>query len=1202
MAQLTPVDYDPFKGEASTPTTTPGVKYTPVDYNPFATASQAVPPRQPATPLDVSAVEKGVAERKPALIGEVQKLQEQYQKPFQVIPGELREARPDLSESPIAGLIPFREQLLGTNDWFSQDTAMEIAALYAAGKAIPAVARPIGNKIRGLLKLPIKPYFIPEPNRFLMPRDWAAIGDWLKTVPEVGRSAAMEELGVKGAAEKILGGKPEAQGFTDPWDQFKEAKGYRVAIKDTAGKVHIGDPGEIHVQLADKENLFDNVKGYGFVDKQGNYIPEKKALDLFKRENNISVGEAQVKPKENIIGEMARKDMEAASKLPPEEFPIMQLEREFFKTVDEEPGNLIKQSAIRASIESLERPTGGGLQSTIVPGGKEFVEQDLIPKFMQFYQGTKETINSLVRLTVPRYGVPRDELDSIMTMKGMREKALFVFERTTSKIRSYFDALPREESINFIDRIKKGEAQSTPFLQQTADLLRGIDDALYQEIIQYKPGIPYLENHYRVLWKVIPGSTEEGFRGIFRKPLEGTEGFFKKHTLDSIQAGIDRGGVPYTYNPIGLFSAHYADAMKFITANRMWEGLDGVGARTFVKFGQTVPEGLVRLDDKIARVFFHVDEGMVKAGEWYVESGAARLLNNFLSRDLIRESALGRSMMWIKNSTTAAELSFSMFHAVFESIETISSGLAQGAREIWNVGVLQKNWDAIGKGFKDIITAPFSPWGSARTGGAAIKYVTNRQEFLNTLQGKEFIKKFPDAEQLINDLFTGGGKLAMSEDYRINSIQTFRNALIENNYIGAAIRSIPALNEVMMKPLFEMYIPRLKIGMFLKEYSLSLAERASDLAAGKTTRPELARTVWDFVENRLGEMNFDNLFWDRTFKSSMQLLIRSVTWKLGNIRAFGNAISRQSVEFANATAERRLPQLTQEFAWMWGLAATTAAMAATTMYVATGKTPGELVDYVYPQMDQEGHRFSLPTYARDVFSMAHSPLQYISHSLSGYISRFTEVIQNKNFYGVEIHDRDEGWIRQRIDDLVHMVPLPFAVSSYERMKATDEPLGKSVMGFLGFTKAPFYIEQSAAEQLASKLLSEHLPIEPLTKESFARNQLIKKYAIAMNRSIKNHTPMDETVKNVVTDVRENRLHLEDVKKIQARLREPLEGKVQKLPLKDSLAVWGEMNEAEKARTRGIMVNEIKNLADRNPDKLRELRGPVQAFADQNRGF
>src|ERR1017187_3353783 len=62
-----------------------------------------------------------------------------------------------------------------------------------------------------------------------------------------------------------------------------------------------------------------------------------------------------------------------------------------------------------------------------------------------------------------------------------------------------------------------------------------------------------------------------------------------------------------------------------------------------------------------------------------------------------------------------------------------------------------------------------------------------------------------------------------------------------------------------------------------------------DLKSGAMTRAQLARKVVDSVENRFGEMNFDNLFWNRTWKTALQLAFRSVTWKLGTAREITGA-------------------------------------------------------------------------------------------------------------------------------------------------------------------------------------------------------------------------------------------------------------------------------------------------------------------------
>lgn len=1201
-----------------------------------------------------------------------------------------------------ASLIPFKEQIEGTKEWMTPDTVMEIASLYAAGKAIPVIGRPIGNKIRTLMKLPIKPEYVPEMNRILNPRDWEGIREWVdsiaaKEVPKAGPgvregptpTTPTKPLEVPGGVAKpevkVTPEIPKVEPTQSTWPEYLELeKKYSDAL--TKDPVDIQEIKSLRMTMASimpeeikpSEEMFrvsafkeggkpqpelsPTVKDqFGLPGiKQGlemkgikeGVAPTLEGTPLMESATKAKVEKLQpklgfekkaaekheglmswIKAKGGINSEDPSADVSGWKMKESGYIGLISKKGRFLDelvqegtwegrwpetTTADDLSQMITDRVMAPKAKGVNLETMGErelekwvgkqekaywdseMQMVVIPGLKEFVEKDIIPKALQLGKGLKDTWETLKHIAVPRAGVRKDVLDRIMTMKGERDKAEFLLERTSKKTEQFFNKMTELENIDFMDRLKTGQPQANLQLQQMDDFLRTLDDALGKEILARKPSMNWIENHFRILWKTIPGTTSQGFRGIFRKPLEGTKGFFKHHTLSEVSEGIIKGGIPYTYNPMTMFKLHYADAMKYLTAQDMWDGLGNIGARQFVKFGQKVPQDFVRLSDPLARVYFHVPQGMVNAGEWWVDEGAGRLLNNFLSRDYVREVTVGRGLMWVKNSTTAAELSFNAFHAVFETVETVSSGLGLGARKIWNVGVLQKNWEAIGQGFKDIITAPFTPYGTAKTGGAAIQFLTDKQQFLATARGAEFIKKFPNADQLISDLFTGGGKLAMHQDYKINSIRTFQNSLVENNYIGAAVRSIPALNDVMMKPLFEIYIPRLKIGMFLKEYPLALAERDADIATGRITRPEIARATWDFVENRLGEMNFDNLFWNRTMKSSLQLAIRSVTWKLGNIRAFGQAITHQAEEFALAYGEKRLPRIAPEMAWVWGLATTTAAMASTIMYAATGEMPREMIDYIYPKIDKEGNRISLPTYMRDLFSLAHSPLQYIGHSLSGWLSRFWEVLHNKDFYGVEIHDAEENYIQKRVDDVIHMVPLPFGVTSYLRAREEKQPIEKQITGFLGFTKAPYYITQTPAEQRAAELMIGRLPQAPRSKEEFARAKIDKGYAVELQNRIKEKGHVDDIVSRIADDVKTGKLHLDDVKRIQRRLKEPLENRVKALPLSDALQVWDLGNEDEKKRMKGIIAKKILNL-ENSPDELKLMEKQVYKFLSEIKG-
>jgi hypothetical protein len=724
-------------------------------------------------------------------------------------------------------------------------------------------------------------------------------------------------------------------------------------------------------------------------------------------------------------------------------------------------------TGIRATDESGQITLASGFD----PGLDKFLKEDVIPTAGSALTGFKNTMDGLVNVLAPTIGVPRDNLDTIMKMKGARDKQEYIFSKTNEIIRKNFDKMSEVENVAFIDNMKRGLPQATPALQAIADMLRDVDTNLWNEAKQYKPSLAWKENHYRVMWKTIPGMANElGFKGIFNRPIQGTKGFTKQSTLIDMSEGLAKGGVPISYNPIEMFQYAYADMNKYITAQKMIGGLKDTGQMKFVRKGKLPPTGFTRIDDTIAKVYMPVETAngktiVLPTGEWYVESNTGRVLNNFLSKDYIRQSNIGRGMLAAKNLYTSIELAASPFHAVFESLETMGSSIGLGLQKLAS--------GQIKGGLKDIATFPTSPYSTAKVGGDSIKFLTD-PNFVNTKEGKEFVKNNPNASELLTDLFNGGGRMKMDDAYRINTTQAFKDNVNSGNYIGATLRALPALSKALTEPLFDVYIPRLKIGTFLKEYSNDIVENEKELSEGKATREELARKRWNFVEDRFGEMNFDNLFWNRTFKTSMQLLFRSVTWKLGNLRATGGATWGQGKEFYNATRQGRAPKLDPKMAWLIGMSVITAIIGTIMQKTMTGKNPQNLKDIVYPQIDEKGNRISTPTYWKDVFHLYNSPVSYIQSSMTGMISKVIEDWQGHDFYGIDITSPNDSFIKKAYENMVHLIPTPFSVSSTMSLNKSGADLSKQALSFFGFTKAPAYINQSDIQQKIFSMFKERL--------------------------------------------------------------------------------------------------------------------------------
>jgi hypothetical protein len=694
---------------------------------------------------------------------------------------------------------------------------------------------------------------------------------------------------------------------------------------------------------------------------------------------------------------------------------------------------------------------------------KSFFENDIAPMFKSKAEAVVETTKAIVHALSPKTGVAKEVITKFYELVGDRNKATTFIDKQVGEYKKTFDKMPDTERIDFIDRMKAGKPQATPELDAIAKVISKLDKDLYDEITKHNPNLAWKENHFRVLWKKVPGTEKEKYWSFLSKrPVRGSRGFFGQSTLISMSEGIEKGGVPYSTNPIEMFEMSYNDGMKYITAQRIIDTFKKDGIIKFVKSGQDVPDGYTKINDSVANVYFKTDQGMVKTGEYWIQEDPGRMLNNMLSRDYIRDTKLGTSLMGIKNFYTGIELGLSPFHAVAISLEQIASGAGIGLRKIVNLG------DYKG-GINDILTAPFSPKTTFSLGRNYFKFATTK-EFENSPEGKSFLDKNPNAKEYLDDFFQGGGLVKQHEELKHNAYKALKESMGKDNYIGASLRALPALNEGIMDPLFNVYIPSLKVGLFMKEFPLLLAENKSRLDSGKVTREELSRKTIDAIDNRLGEMNFDNLYWNKTFKTASQFMLRSVTWKLGNIRQMGGAAPEQAAEFLSAIKENRRPNLSPKMAWLFGLSLTQVVLASVIQHMSLDdddkdKDIKDFKDIVAPRINSADNkeRVVIPTYYKDLMHFWHAPAEYVSSGVSGPFGKGIDLWNNKDFYGYNIYDETDPAYKKLVDAGKYVAPKPFSITSFQKMKEKGEPVSKQALSFFGFNKAPGYLEHSDLE-------------------------------------------------------------------------------------------------------------------------------------------
>jgi hypothetical protein len=714
-----------------------------------------------------------------------------------------------------------------------------------------------------------------------------------------------------------------------------------------------------------------------------------------------------------------------------------------------------------------------------------------------------EVIKEIGSFVMPLVFTDAKALDEVFKSKGTVDEIEFKLERGSAQIMDFFNKQSDAHNVAFIDNMMHGRAQATPMLDEVSAMMNKTNDAAYDEMVKYKPDLNKLENYFGLVWIDGPTIKNKGIKGLFRRPLEGNKSQFKKKVFADISEGLAKGYTPYSYNPVVLWQYKLMQAYKFIAFNRMFERLHKMGFVKYVKRGYPVPSGFNRIEDPLFTAYIGAElpwggKVGVELGYYYVEENTANILNNYMSRDLIRESRIGGALIKYKNITTAFELAISPFHASYVSLQAMAASTGLGMMKIWNRGYIQTDGKAFLEGLANIIGSIGAPYEFSHAGTLAIKFITE-PNFVSSHMGQDFIKKFPQAEELLKLLFSGGGKLAIHQDYKINSLKAFQEAIKEFNIAKAAgdqagmsknawaimISSIPSANEMIMKPLFEVYIPRLKIGTFLYEMSNELVVRKNELVTGKTTRETLAREVWMSIENRFGEMNFDNMFWNRTFKTALQIVFRSVTWKQGALmNMFSGVLGDPIVEIRKAVSGGGIPKLGRNTANLLAILLMVTLMSSIFMYIYTKRFPKSIKDVVVPE-GPGGQRYTWNVHIKDWVHSTHSPTEFVKNSLSGFWGKEFDILNNKDFYNVEVFNPDDPFWKQEFQKNLHRLPTPFIISNQMREKEKNAPVEIKALTLAGvLTPAPGYLTNSPAQMKAIEINKEKRNIGAISKEEY----------------------------------------------------------------------------------------------------------------------
>ena len=451
----------------------------------------------------------------------------------------------------------------------------------------------------------------------------------------------------------------------------------------------------------------------------------------------------------------------------------------------------------------------------------------------------------------------------------------------------------------------------------------------------------------------------------------------------------------------------YAPDVAREVAPTMWaefqKWMDTVGTQRIGDGGQTLKQVIENVKPSVRMVgesrpeIFKTDvPGIRFMGQWYAPEDVSRVFNNYVSPGLYGHNALFDMFRHAENALNSLQLGMSLFHATFTSIDTMSSRLA--------LAIEQAARGHFGKAAVNALKAPL-PTTAIET---VMKGHRLRNAYLNPRNQTADLKKIVEA------LEAAGGRVNMDQFYRTVEGKGLVRSLKDGSLvrsIGDQFKSNPAWTVIktpfdiaqraiqdIAHPVLEFIVPRQKLGVF---YDMAKDWIDSNPQATSLQLSHAMQLAWDSVDNRLGQMVYDNLFWNKVQKDVAFIATRSVGWNLGTIRELGGGFMDLGSAFASL-AEGEKIEMTRRMAYSIAMPMITALYGGILTYLLSGEPPKQITDYFFPPTGGTTphgapERVTIPSYIKDVMEYNRAPLQTLENKVNPIFGVLNEMVSNSRF-------------------------------------------------------------------------------------------------------------------------------------------------------------------------------------------------------------
>lgn len=653
---------------------------------------------------------------------------------------------------------------------------------------------------------------------------------------------------------------------------------------------------------------------------------------------------------------------------------------------------------------------------------------------------------------------------------------------TLEAVRNALDKLPIADQDAFTHRVETGQGQLTPELQRAADAIRG----QYQVWLKKVQGLGkgYLEtpvenymgrvysnynewaNNQPGLGKTPQERLDASIAASRGKSLTGSGAFLKQRTFMSLRDAMAAGLEPVTHNPIDMAFLKLTEMQKMYHGTMLADEMKRTGMARWITAGQEGAArraGYVQLDDKTFRPRLMGDAnpagfGRLEPGNYWAVEPVARLFNRYTSGGLAGKSSIYDGIRLTGSALNSLQLGASGFHATFVAFDSMISQVGLGIQQIAGGNLSRGVGNVLGgvlplyptvkayQAGKQLRAAWLDPDGATPEWRALAQRLNEgggragMDRFMGASTSGTFIKKLSDFADPA--LITG----RLSQMFADEPSAVKRALVVPLKVAGRLI-------DTSMAPLMEHLVPKVKLGVFA-----NMARAWEEANPGATPEARSAAMVkaWDSVENRLGQLTYDNIGWHKVAKDIAFISTRSVGWNLGTLREIGGSAPDAARWMAGGM---KSADFTSRMAYVLAMPLVTATYGALATWLMTGQPPSTMADYFYPPTggsapSGEPERLSIPGYAKDVYAFSHSPWQTVLNKTAPLIETGKELINNQDYYGGIIYDPNRDNVAAAYGNYLLNQALPFSFRGQQRMSAEGANGWQQAAAFWGFQPAP----------------------------------------------------------------------------------------------------------------------------------------------------